>query len=341
MKYDQLKAFEKHLEGSFPHHFSNLYMILAKDEGERKIAVEKLLNFLLADSKDRSLSLVNFDGEKLDLESVFSELNTNSLFGGKRVILVHNGDKLQKKQMEAFQHYFAHPSRKHYLAISAASINRNTNFYKQAEKAGVIFDQGEEKPWEKEKRLVEWIFGRVAENKKQISPQVCQCLIKQIGTDQILLEQELQKLFCFASDRQEITLQDLSAVCVSVNIESVWQLGDALFRKDAKTSLKIMKDQLDDGVVLLTLLRQIRSQFQTEFHVCSILSSGGNSQDIAAEFPYMKGAILDKHIQTAGRFGMDSFKKAILAIDETELMAKNSIADASYLAERLIISLTT
>ncbi|MBS4168292.1 hypothetical protein [Parachlamydia sp. AcF125] len=69
-------------------------------------------------------------------------------------------------------------------------------------------------------------------------------------------------------------------------------------------------------------------------------ASGGNLADIAAQFPYMKGAILKKNLQMARAYGLERFKKGMMLIDETELLAKNSGADSACLAERLLIKLT-
>lgn len=340
MKYDQQRSFEKHLEGAAPNHFSNLYLILSKDDGERKIATESLLKFLLKGRTDRNLCLSTFDGGSASIEAILSEIETVSFLSDRKVILIDNADKLKKASMEALQSCFSRPHRSHYLVIAASAINRSTNFYKKAEKEGIVLDIAEAKPWEKEKRCVEWVGERASSVGKALTPQAAQALIKQIGTDQMLLQQELDKLVCYVGMRREITIHDVGAVCISVNMETIWQLGEALFQRNAAGALRMVHAQLTSGVAFLVLLRQIRNQFQTEFQICSILASGGNPHDIAAEFPYMKGAILDRHIQMAQGYGMDRFKQAMMAIDEADTTAKNSIADMTFLAERLIIKLT-
>ena len=92
---------------------------------------------------------------------------------------------------------------------------------------------------------------------------------------------------------------------------------------------------------LLSLLRQIRSQFQTDYQISCILAEGGGASEIAQNYPYMRGTILDKHIQTAKSYGKHKFKEGILALDETELKIKNSAADDNFLNELLILKLTS
>ena len=129
-------------------------------------------------------------------------------------------------------------------------------------------------------------------------------------------------------------------MCQSNPSETIWQLGEALFRRDPGAALRISKGLLSEGSPFLGLLRQIRSQFQTEYQISCILADGGTSSDVAQNYPYMKGVILEKHLHTARSYGKEKFKKALLAIDETELSAKSSGADEDLLNERLIYQLT-
>ena len=165
-------------------------------------------------------------------------------------------------------------------------------------------------------------------------------MVKQIGTDQLLLQNELQKIICYVDSRSKIEAADIAAICTSVNTENAWQLSEAIFKRDTATALRITRALLDDGTALIALLRQIRSQFQTDFQICSMLAQGKTGADVSKEFPYMRGTILDKHLSQSHSYGMLSFKRGIMAIDKTELQAKNSGLDNTFLADMLIVTLT-
>lgn len=339
MKYTNLRAFEKHLEGAAPNHFAGIYMVLSKEAFERKTALESLVAAVLKQEAAPELCLHIFDAEK-HFEEIFGELDTYGFFGKKRLIVIHNVDKFDKAASAKFETYFASPNRAVCLAMTASTVNRSTNFYKKAEKAGIILDVTEEKPWEREKSLADWLQSSTALQGKQMRQQVCQLIVKQLGTDQAVLHQEMQKLICYVGERAAIDEGDVAAVCGNVNSENAWQLGEAIFRRDSAAALRIAKGLLTEGTALIALLRQIRSQFQTDYQVCSILSRGGTPADIMQEFPYMKGQILERHIQQARNYGMLNFKDGLLKIDAAELQAKNSSIDPDLLAEMLIIRLS-
>ena len=106
-------------------------------------------------------------------------------------------------------------------------------------------------------------------------------------------------------------------------------------------SLRIARSILEDGVPIFSLLRQIRSQFQSKLHICSILATGGSPADIQQKFPYMKGRILQNNMQLAQQYGLQRLQKGIILIDETEIKGKNSMLDHAFLVEHLIAKLTT
>lgn len=338
MKYNNLQAFEKHLEGAAPAHFSPVYMVLAKDDFIRNMAYEKLINQLSSIQND-PFSLCVFDEEKLEIDRVLQELNTLSFFSEKRLVVIHHAENLIKAATEKLLAYYENPSPSSYLILTAPSISGATNFYKKSELIGVILEIPEEKPWEKEKSLKIWIDQKVATYGKQMDASANQLLLKQIGTDQAILNQEIEKLISYVGEKKLISSQDVYAVCISLNVENIWQLGEAIFRCDPTTALRIALALLQEGTPLLILLRQIRSQFQTDFQVCTLLAQGGTGSEITKQFAYMKGQILDRHIQLAQNYGMKRFCKGMILIDETELAAKNGAGDHSYLMERLLIKL--
>jgi DNA polymerase-3 subunit delta len=340
VKYSNLIAFEKHLESAAPNHFSEIYLIMGKESYERKQATDCLIRHVLKNEASSDLSLLTFDAEKHSVESILHELGTMSFFSKKRAIVIQNADSFDKASTLKIETYCSSPNRSNCLVVCAETLNRATTFYKKLEKAGIVLDIAEVKPWEKEKVIADWLHNAAITQGKQLGSQVCQMLIKQLGTDQMLLSTELAKLICYVGDRKAITENDVLAVSPSTNLENGWQLGEAIFRRDATAALRISKGLLSDGIAIIALLRQIRSQFQTEFHVCSILSSGGTSLDVSKEFPYMKGAILERHVRQSQAYGLERFKQGLLAIDDTEAKAKSSAVDVEFLAERLIIKLT-
>jgi DNA polymerase-3 subunit delta len=342
MKFIKLESFEKHVKSASPQRlFSSTYLLIGKDSFTRKQAIDFLLAAFLQGSSSIAHGVKSIEGGQITAEMLQQELEGLPLFQQKQVLLIHTVEKLPKPIQKILEHYLLHPNPLIYLLLSAATLSSTSDLYKKAEKAGVILELEEEKEWLKEKTQTEWVKNQVARHQKQISSQAAQYLVKRVGIDSSLLFNELHKLFSYLGNRLEITIADIEALCVSTPSANIWQLGEAIFYKDTSKALKLMKELLESGTSFFALVRQIRHQFETEFQISSLLETGGTATEVSQLFPYMKGQILDKHMQMARNYGVRCFKQGLLKIDEMELMAKNSSIDSDLLSELLMIHLTS
>lgn len=315
---------------------SPLYLIVAKEAHIREEAVSHLLKH----TAQGDMSVRTFDGSRVQIEELFQEFDTLSFFSKKRIVVLHRLEEMPKPLLKRLESYLSSPHPDVCLIMDAGEINRATNIFKLSEKNGVVLDVPEEKPWEKQRSMQSWLLEQAGKHGCSMAADAAHMMVQQLGTDGLTLSRELEKLVLYIGGRTQITLSDVQAVCGAVNTHTAWQLGDALVQRNAAEALKIGTGLLDDGVSFFQLIRQIRSQFQTKYQVCSLLTNGGSPADVACEFPYMKGRILDQNCRMAHGYGMARFQKAMLKIDETEAMAKSVTADEYLLTERLIAELT-
>lgn len=332
MKYTQLQAFAKHIRDASPDHLSSLYFILAKESFTREEAVKLLQQKLEGEWKV-------FDAKKMDVQALHDEHGSYSFFSRKKNILIRDLHEATKATLQVLESFIEKPSSDLTFIFASESCNRATKFYKNAEKQGIILDIPEEKSWEKENSMQQWIVQQVRQEGFQIQPDTVRLMVQQLGTDAASIQQELNKLYAYLGERREITPQDIAAICNVVQQQNIWQLGDALMKRDGASAIEISKALITDGLPFFVLMKQIRTQFQTKFQVCSILTSGGTQADVAAQFPYMKGRILEQNCSLALNYGIPRFRRAMLTLAETELMAKSQSGDDSWLAERLITHL--
>lgn len=226
------------------------------------------------------------------------------------------------------------------MILVANGLQKNTLFYKGIDSKGILLEYREIKPWEKEKRLVEWVIQQTGAYRKLIAYPAAQYLVKQVGNDQFLLEKEVEKLVCYCFEKSEISLKDVEAICVKQHHDTIWELGEFIFRRDASAAIQAARALLLEEQSALPLLRQVRFQFQTHFQICHLLNHENALDEIAREFPYMKGKILESHINQARSYGLEAFRNGIIEIDATEARIKNSAIDENILIEILLHRLT-
>jgi DNA polymerase III subunit delta len=341
VKYSNLRAFEKHIVDAAPNHFADLYLILSQDSFQRKQISDRLLSSALNKELHSDLNHQFLDASTNSVEVILEELSSYSFFSKKRGVLIQNLDKASKHMLEKLEMHLTNLNPSILLILTSASLSASTKLYKKIEKVGIILDLAEAKSWEKEKIAQEELISKIAQNKKRIHPSASLFLVKLIGTNPATLHQELEKLLCYIGEREEITIQDITTICTNTNTASIWQLGEAIFKREAAAAFRISKALLEEGNVFLALLRQLRSQFETGYQICCMIAQGNAPSDVTQQFPYMKGAILERHLQQAKAYGLPNFKKGLLKIDEIELKAKNSGIESEILNELLIASLIT
>lgn len=341
MKYSNLRAFEKHLKDAAPDHFSRIYFVISKDPFERKEAEKMFLTELAKAKGSKVIDVRHFDAEEDSVNEMFRELGSFSLFGDTQVVVIRNAESFDKEKCIPFEKYFDTPTASAYLLISAEAINRATKFYKKGEAAGIICDLVEEKPWEKENSLIARVAEWAEKAEKRLGREEAKYFVHYVGNDLSHLKSEMEKLLCYTAEKNAITTQDIRAICTGTPSENGWQLGDAVFRHDGAAALTALHAIVQDTSQFFLFLRQLRSQFQSKLQISSILSNGGGPAEIQAKYPYMKGQILQQNINAAKAYGMGALERGILAIDQAELLAKNSALDVLLIAERLIMKLST
>lgn len=341
MKFTQLLSFEKHLKEADPSHLSTVYLLIAKESFDRRTALDALLNKLLPSDQAKVCGLLAYEVEQLPTFKLNEALYAMGLFASKQVIVLHGAEKLEKPLMAILETYFSRLNPHLCLIITGQLVNKNTNFYKKAEKVGVVLDLIEEKSKNKESSALQLILATMINAGKKIEPVVAQRLIRLLGTASSHLHSELQKLICYVGSREVITNADVDQIVTPLSLENSWQLAEALFSRDCATALRISKALLLEGCAFFALLRMLRAQFQTEFQICAILKNGGSALEVSQTFPYMKGYILERHLSMAKNYGLRSFKMALIEIDKMELQAKNSSLNPELLIELLMIKLAS
>ncbi len=332
MKYTAPQPFAKHIREAAPSHFSCLYFIICKEGYVRTESV----NLLKQNLKGEWTVL---EGKGLTPQQLSNEVNAYSFFTSNKIIHIRSLHELSKATQQQLEVFLQKPLKNLTIVLSGESCNRATKFYKNVEKLGVVLDIPEEKSWEKENSIQQWLFNYAASKGVKMPHECARLLVQQMGTDKENLSSELEKLITFLGERKEITIDDVTTICDVVNLQNIWQLGDALLQRNGADAVKIAKGLMQDGLPFFVLMKQIRTQLQTKFQVCSILASGGTQGDVTALFPYMRGRILEQNCNLAKSFGMERFRRAMLTLGEIELMAKSQSGEDSWLLLRLILKL--
>lgn len=339
MKYANIVAFNRYLEKVAFDSLSHVYLLNGKEESEKEFSLKILLSALLK-GEDPSLIVNHFDCSlRGSIGDMLDNLHAVPFFGGRSIVVLHNTDKLEKKSLNLFDKILPELSSNVFLIFTGKALSPSNSLFQSVDKYGVVLHFPLEKSWEKENHLTDWIIDRMKSQGKYISKSTSHYLINWVGLDIHLLNMEIEKLICYLGDREEILEDDVRDLSVCSSSSTVWQLGDAVFQRNFSKMFTLSRSLFYRGETIFSIIPQLRRQFQVGYHICSILKNGGSSQDVQKMFPYMKGRILNRNIRQSQNYGMESFKKGMLAINRTDTLSRNSFHSMDFLLETLLMKL--
>ncbi|MES2122345.1 MAG: hypothetical protein V4492_06160 [Chlamydiota bacterium] len=328
MKYQNLLAFEKHLEQAAPNHPARVYLVVSSCSYERRKIVDKIL---AAIRKKEEIHLCVEEAAPSSLDASIEKLNTSALFGGKLALYLDAVDKLKKPGHSAIAAYAASPSAFAYLILGAGSGKGLSEIYTKAKKELIICDLSDEKPWERKERLKRHLLHYVTTFGHVLSPDAAEYLLENVGLDLAGLEQELFKLVTYAADRKNIGLKAVETMCFQQKSSTIWQMAENLVWKGEP----LKGTENVDLSLLLPLLSQIRVQLQQGLSLALLQEQGFGFEEISHYLPTMRSHLMEKLLPIARQKRPLYFKRGLRILFEIELMAKNSSIDPALLLELL------
>ncbi len=276
-----------------------------------------------------------WDEETFSQERFEEEVNTPPFLIQKVVLHIKNIDLLKAKQIECITSYVEKPAPWVTLLLSSA-LKPSSSLLKEVEKKGLILQLTEEKPWDKEERFASWVVEYAKESMVSIGRVEAKTLIKSVGMDYDRLKNEIDKLFCFVGVEKKISSSAIRTLCDPLFSQTIWQLGEALFRLNCKDALTLIHGFMEAGESHGSLLASLRMQFQQAYDMLDHYQRGGVAA-LKEAYPQWKESFIRKKLEDVQKFGKTRLREALLLLFESELAARNSAGDVLLLMELLMI----
>ncbi|NNM43005.1 MAG: hypothetical protein HKM07_01505 [Chlamydiae bacterium] len=333
MKYQSVDSFEKHIREAYPDHFSSSYLIVCPQDFERKLIIDKVASALRrADSE----CLHSTFSSETPLNEILQQLCTKSLFATKAIITIDNVEKWTKQDIEKLTQYLCNPSGFAYLILGASSSKNLEELYKKSKKELVLLDIAEEKPWDREKRIAQWLVSKIQEDKKNLSSSAASYLLEHHGTDVATLSQELEKIVCFVGDKTNIQLEDILPIASgSTLLANGWQIAEKVVWKREWQPLPS-----SDISFLISLLGQVRYHLQLGMQISTLQDKNIGYAEIQSLLPSVKPANVEKFYGFALTYTKQYFYEGLLALFEMEKACKKGSLDPMIIWESFLTKLT-
>jgi DNA polymerase-3 subunit delta len=186
--------------------------------------------------------------------------------------------------------------------------------------------------------LPKWIEGRARKHGGEIEPQAAAQLAAVVGADLRLLDQEIAKLVTYAGTERPITAADVDAVVPYAQAAVVFDLVDALGRRDGRTATQTLHRLLDAGEHPLGLLSMIVRQFRLLIQVKELKAEGANPQAIAKALGIHPFPARKLHTQ-ATCFTVEQLEGVYRNLLDTDVAIKSGEIEAEVALDLLVAGL--
>ncbi|NQT25762.1 DNA polymerase III subunit delta [candidate division KSB1 bacterium] len=277
--------------------------------GEEPYPIEKLVRLVINSLTDESTRDFNCDvlfADETDADSIISLASSFPMMSERRVVVCQSTQKFSTYDKKKILAYAQNPAEFTCFILTAGKIDRRQKFYADLIKSTISF---ESKPLY-ENQAVQWISRYCAENGLTISRGAALILVEQSGTTLWNAVHELEKVMAFIGESKDIKLEDVTAVSGMSRRYNLWELTDAVARKDFQSGLQILDELLEArqsavGMVM-DLTRRIVQLVQ-----CRALIDKGNSQDQVIQKLGLRSYFGRLFVQQAQGFSMVDLKSAI------------------------------
>lgn len=308
--------------------FRPVYLLYGTESYLKKLYKDKLKTAILGDGDEMNYSY--FEGKGLDVAKVISAADTLPFFSDRRLIIIENSG-LFKSQSNLADYVKSIPETTHIVFVET-EVDKRNRLFKAVKDNGTVSEMN----GMDEANLKLWIASLLDKDKKKITGDTILYLLGKTGTDMENILNEVEKLSCFAMDREIVTASDIDAVCTTQISGKIFAMIDAIGSRRQQQALELYYDLLALKEKPMSILFLITRQFNILMQVKDLAALGYNNAVISQKTGLMPFTI-GKYIAQGKNFTVKTLKEALRNCAETEELIKTGRLIDTIGVELLIV----
>lgn len=305
------------------------YLLYGSEDYLKRQYKDKLVE-ALADPED-NMNLNYFEGSGMNLQDVLDIGETLPFFADNRVIVLENSG-LFKKAPEDIEKKIAGFPDSTYVIFVEKEVDKRNRLYKWIGKAGYASEMNTPD----EKMLIAWVKGLCRAEGKQIDEAAIFYFVEHMGTDMLLLRNELEKLFCYQMDKERITIDDIREVCISQATDKMFDMLDAIGSRNQEKALLLYHDLLALREPAMRILYMLTRHFHILMQI-SLLTAEGKDNKTMASVCGIPPFSVKKYAAQAGRYSYEKLRGMVEKCQATDQGIKTGMVQDIVGVELLII----
>lgn len=267
-----------------------VYLLFGDENYLRRQYKERLTKALLPEGD--TMNYAHYEGKGVDVREVIDLSETMPFFAERRLIVFENTGFFKSAGAELADYLKEMPDTTYYV-FSEEEVDKRSKLYKAVKAKG----RAVELPFQDETTLKRWVAGKIRNENKQVTEQTVVYFLNKVGTDMGNITKELEKIFCYALERDVVTKEDVDAVCVTQISNHIFDMVNAVAEKQQKKALELYYELLALKEPPMRILFLMTRQYRLLFQVKQLANKGYSKKEIAAKaglHPFVAGKYVDQ-----------------------------------------------
>lgn len=305
------------------------YLLFGAEDYLKRQYRDKLAEALV-DTED-TMNYNYFEGNNFQLQAVLDIGETLPFFTDKRVLVLENSGLFKKAPEEIEKHLEQFPDSTHVIFVEK-EVDKRSRLYKWIGKHGYASELNTPD----EKMLITWVKGLCRAEGKQIEDSAIFYFVEHMGTDMLLLKNELEKLFCYRYESERITVEDIREVCVSQASDKMFEMLDAIGVHNQDKALLLYHDLLALREPAMRVLYMLTRHFHILMQMSVLMSEGKDNKGMAAACGIPPFSV-KKYAAQAGKYSYERLKNMVEKCQATDQGIKTGMVQDVVGVELLIV----
>ena len=292
--------------------------------------VDEALHKLYVETAADPLSQIALDAAAPAAE-ILHALETPTLLGGRRLVVVRDVQDLKKEQVDALARYLGSPSPFSILVLVASG---RTKLDEAVKKAGSVIALDPPKG----RRLVGWIRERGRAQQLKLDDSAAWALIDSVGTELRDLDGALQQLATALGRQNSVTAPEVRRLFPRLADERTFALTDAVGDRrlsQAMVALRRLLEQEEHPLMLLgALTGQVRRMMRARQHA----TGGAQAVGDALGLPSWRAERLAKQARS---YREEELVDALEVLARTDAEMKGGDLPAELALERAVVQIVS
>ncbi len=316
-------------------HFAPIYLFY----GEEDFLIDEGVQLLIAKVLDEGTRGFNLDvvyGSKVEAKDVVAHASSFPMMSAKRVVVVKEFEKLATTETakETITAYINRPLESTVLVLVSFEPDFRRKPFTDLKKRGELVEC---KPLY-DNQVPAWIADRIRHQGREANAEACRLMQAYVGNSLRSLQNEIDKLFVFIGDRKKVTVEDITAVVGATKGYTIFELQNAIGRKDPREAVKILERMLEVGQSPQMIIVMLTRFFTQLWKLSDASARRMPEQEVAREIGvpvyYVK-----QYLEFRSNFDVDQIEKNFKALLEADTVLKSTSRDPHLVLDLLILSL--